>query len=377
MRSDLQGLLAQASHNPSIHQVRRTGAFSGDIVDFCVPVNRYFPPPELLARLRDHLPDLLRHYPDTAEVHERHVAALIGVPADQVVVANGSTEIITALCQQATGPMLTTVPTFGRWTDLPREHGTPLHVIAHPREHDWRLDAGALIEAVQAHGARQLVLCNPNNPTGAAFADDQIVRLIEALPALDRLVIDESFIDFSTLTSARHRTRSHANTVVVTSLGKSLGWHGIRLGYAVAHPQVAAELRARLPWWNVNALAGFVLQALAESPTLREDWHASFERIAEDRRHLLLQLRQLPGLTAWDSQANFVYVALPHGVSGRDLRAQLLADHGVYVRDCGNKLGASASYLRLAVLPPAETARLIAALREALAQPLRAQRNPM
>lgn len=359
---DLSGLLDQAAHNPSIHQVRAVTAYPGEVLDFCVPVNPYFPPPELLARLQAHLPDLLRHYPDTAEVHDRHMAQLLGLPTEQVVVANGSTEIITSLCQQLAGPMVTTVPTFGRWTDLPSEGGHALHLVPHLQAQGWQIDAATLVREVLHTGATTLVLCNPNNPTGVGMSLAEVSVLARSLPHLDSVVIDESFIDFSNLDSARHLVQAHPNLVVVSSLGKSLGWHGIRLGYAVAHPQRAAELRARLPWWNVNAMAAFVLQELARCPDLQQAWRHSFVRIAADREALLGRLRALPGLTVYPSQANFVLVTLPDQVSGRALRAKLLSEHGVYVRDCGNKLGGRDAWLRLAVLPPAQTDRLVRAL---------------
>lgn len=372
MRSDAQthgldALLAMASHNPSMNQVREAAHYEGEIVDFCVPVNPYFPTPGLLQRLQDRLPDLLKHYPDYAATHEAHIAAIACVPAACVVAANGSTEIITALCAGGQGPMLTTVPTFGRWTDLPCELGRPLHALAHRRENGWRIDAGTVADEARRVGARSVVLCNPNNPTGAWFEPQDIRAMARALSQLDALIVDESFIDFSGLESASALACESPNLVVVKSLGKSLGWHGMRLGYAVARADVAARLRARLPWWNVNGVAAFVLKELAQNAETRTEYVASFGRIERDRAYLEKTLAQMPGLTVHPSRANFVYVELPTGMSGRTLRAQLLARHGLYIRECGNKIGSSESFLRVAVLPPPQTDRLVEGLRDCIA----------
>ncbi len=372
MPSDIQAspvlgeLLAMAAHNPSMNAVREAARYDGEIVDFCVPVNPYFPTPQLLQRLQARLPDLLKHYPDYATTHEAHIAAIVGVPAPCVVAANGSTEIITALCAASQGPMLTTVPTFGRWTDLPRERGRSLHTLAHQRSEGWRIDARDLVAKTRRVGARTVVLCNPNNPTGAWFEPDDVRLLVRELAHLEALVVDESFIDFSGLQSASALACESPNLVVVKSLGKSLGWHGIRLGYAVARADVAATLRGRLPWWNVNGVAAFVLKELAEDAATRAQYTASFDRIALDRTYLERSLSQVRGLTVHPSRANFVYVELPQGVSGRTLRADLLADKGLYVRECGNKIGSSESFLRVAVLPAAQTDRLAAGLRDLL-----------
>ncbi|UUZ50405.1 aminotransferase class I/II-fold pyridoxal phosphate-dependent enzyme [Massilia sp. B-10] len=99
------------------------------------------------------------------------------------------------------------------------------------------------------------MICNPNNPTGAWFTGEDIAKLIRELAHIERIIIDESFIEFSDLTSAEALAVGSHNTIVVKSMGKSLGWHGIRLGYAVANTKMAQELRAKVPYWNINGLA--------------------------------------------------------------------------------------------------------------------------
>ncbi len=79
--------------------------------------------------IRENLPEILRYYPDYAEVHQKHIATMTDLDPATIVPANGSTEIITMLCHEAAGPMVTSVPTFGRWTDLPLELNVPLHTI--------------------------------------------------------------------------------------------------------------------------------------------------------------------------------------------------------------------------------------------------------
>ncbi|MFT3801646.1 MAG: histidinol-phosphate transaminase [Burkholderiaceae bacterium] len=361
----LDRLLAIASHNPSMAAVREAAPHDDEIVDFCVPVNRHFPPASLLERLRASLPDLLRHYPDDAAALEPHLAELIGLPARHVVLANGSTEVITALCRMARGPIVTTVPTFGRWTDLPAEWGVPAYYVHHRRSRSWRVDVDELIDSVRRHGADTLVLCNPNNPTGAWFTGDEIGRIVTTLADLATIVIDESFIDFSSLTSASGLAQSDdGNLVIVKSLGKSLGWHGIRLGYAVAGERRAAALRRQLPRWNVNGLAAQVLKELGP---LGDALRASFGHVIRDREYLLERLAQVDGLTVFPSEANFVYAELAPGLCGRALRRRLLERDGLYLRECSNKVGDDECHLRIAVLPRAESDRLVQALRGHLA----------
>jgi threonine-phosphate decarboxylase len=358
-------LFERASHNPSWRSVREAIGPEHDLVDFCVPVNPYFPPPALLQEIAEHLPQISKVYPDDAVVHQRAIGALVGLPAENVVAANGSTELITSLCRDLQGPLLTPVPTFGRWTDLPQQFGRGLLPHVRRQADDYTIDVAELVNATQRTGARALVLCNPDNPTGTCIDDDAVRWLLRQLASLDLVVIDESFIDFAGQQGASRDVLSARNAIVVKSLGKSIGWHGVRLGYAVAHEALAAHMRQRLPLWNVNGLAAFVLQRLGDHAAA---FAASLTRVAQDREAMAERLRALPGLRVYPSRANFLYCQLERPASGRQLRDALLVRHGLLIRECSNKLGACEQFLRLAVLPPASVDRLVQALRTELGE---------
>ncbi len=358
-----QTLFATEAHNPAFFSVRQVVENQEEPIDFCVPVNRHFPPPSLLEDIQAALPDIVKYYPDYAEVHQEALSQLTGVPAAQIVVANGSTELITMLCQQASGPMATCTPTFGQWTDLPETHGVPVHYIQREAERDHVLSVADIVSVVREKGVRTLVLSNPNNPTGAAMPIKAIRELLRQLSDLPLIIIDESFIDYSNVGSAENMVELARNLVVVKSLGKSLGWHGLRLGYAVTHEQRAAQIRKQLPFWNINGLAAFVLQRVA---TLRSELRASFAKTDLDRQAFVAGLKTVEKLHVFPSHANFVFVELAPGISGKALRNALLEKHGCFIRECSNKRGSSESYLRLAVNLPAENDRLIAAIRSLL-----------
>ena len=334
------------------------------LLDFCVPVNRHFPLDELLAELTPRLPTLLRHYPDYAAAHQEALATLADLDPAFLVPANGSTELITLLCQSLDGPVATCVPTFGRWTDLPAELGVPVSFIQRREADDFALTVDDVVAHVRRQGARTLVLSNPSNPTGALMSTTELEILVERLADLDLIIIDESFLDFAGAPSFASRAVTRSNVVVVKSLGKSIGWHGLRLGYGAAHADLAARLRRRLPYWNINGVAAFVLRQVAA----RRDLLAhSFAAVREDRAHLATGLATLPTLRVFPSAANFIYARVLAPISGPALRERLLTRHSLLIRECGNKLGASGQYLRLAVNPEVETRRLIDALHVELA----------
>jgi histidinol-phosphate/aromatic aminotransferase/cobyric acid decarboxylase-like protein len=323
-------------------------------------VNLHFPPPALVEMIHESLDEILRYYPDYAEVHQQHIAALTGLAPETIVACNGSTEIITMLCREARGPIVTSVPTFSRWTDLPEELHVPLYTITRRREKEFRLEVDEIVSRVREVDARSLVISNPNNPTGAWLTLDEIKTLASALADLDAFIVDESFIDFSDLETAATFAAQTRNLIVVKSMGKSLGWHGVRLGYAATEPQRAESLRAPLPFWNINGLAAFVLRNMTR---FKQEYYASFAEVAADRIYMTEQLALVPGVNVYPSKANFVFVELPDSISGRQLRDRLLENYGLMVRECSNKIGSSEQYLRLAVQGKAAVNSLVAALR--------------
>jgi len=352
-----------SSHNPSFFSVQESAVYKGPLLDFCIPVNLHFPPAHLVQRISEHLPEILRYYPDYAEVHAKHIGEIARVPPECIVPANGSTEIITRLCHLTRGPILTPIPTFSRWTDLPNDLGIPLHTIEHNVRRNFRLEVGELVSRVNELKVRMLVISNPNNPTGACFENDEIQELVVNLPEVELIVIDESFLDFSDLESAVRLIPWAQNLVVVKSLGKSLGWHGVRLGYAATNPRAAELLRAELPFWNVNGLAAYVLKTVSE---FKDEFRQSLALVAQDRAYMLNQLQKVPGLKVFSSKANFLYVELPPTIAGRKLRDRLLEKYGLVVRECSNKIGSSERYLRLAV----QTKEAVDLLTEALSREL-------
>jgi histidinol-phosphate/aromatic aminotransferase/cobyric acid decarboxylase-like protein len=246
---------------------------------------------------------------------------------------------------------------------LPNELGIPLHTIKHDVRRNFRLEVAELISRVRELDIKMLVISNPNNPTGAWFEASEIEELVLSLPEVELIVIDESFLDFADLESAVHLIPKAENLVVVKSLGKSLGWHGVRLGYAAMNSRAADLLRSQLPFWNVNGLAAYILKNMSE---FKDEFRQSLGLVARDRTYMLNQLECIPGLRVFPSKANFLCVELPPNVPGRNLRDRLLEQYGLMVRECSNKIGSSEQYLRLAV----QTKEAVDLLAQALSREL-------
>ena len=363
-------LLDEGAHNPGLPRLQRSmGRTDLQLRDFSIPVNPYFPTRAMWDRIHGRLECALKYYPSTNAAIAERLADVLGLDPQTAVVANGSTELITWINQLwVRGGLVTDVPTFGRWTDNPAELEQPLHAYRRRREDDFRLDVDRFVRFANRTGASCAAICNPNNPTGAFLQAGEVARLLDGLRGLDVVVVDESFSDFADparVPTAAREAAQRDNAIVIKSLGKNFGLHGVRAGYAVANPRLAARLRDALPPWNASALAELLIDEL---PHHLAEYEISRRRVIRDTRLLAARLSALGPLRVFPTAANFVCVELPCGVDGVALRNALLTEHGYLIRECGNKQGASSRYLRIAARPVAEQDEFLAALQATLRQ---------
>ncbi|GAA3346225.1 hypothetical protein GCM10020358_56430 [Amorphoplanes nipponensis] len=353
-------ILHKGAHSASYFDLSRSMDAGTEIVDFCIPCNPYFPTPEMFDELSRDLKNILKYYPSDSGSITNKLASVLGLHPQTVAMANGSTELITWIDHLLVKESVAIpIPTFGRWTDQPLETGKRVDMFPLQERDGFRLNLDDYVRFIRDRGSRVAVVCNVNNPDGNYLARRDVIRFMDALGDLDLVVIDESFIDFSDAEqypSVGPDAVIRPNTVVLKSLGKNFGLHGIRFGYLMANPAIAGKIGKALPKWNLNSLAEKVVYMIQEHDDEYED---SLRLLSRDRRTMAGELARIPGLTVFPSQGNFILVKLPTEWSGVALRDHLVANHGVYTRECGNKLGMTSQFMRLVVRPARDVDRLI------------------
>jgi histidinol-phosphate aminotransferase len=277
------------------------------------PWNRYppFAPTELLERL----------------------AARHGWLADGVLVGNGSNELIQATLAVTVGegtPVVTPVPTFSLYRQLTAVFGGR-HVPV-PLTADFRFDVDALVRAVRDTRAPLIVVNSPNNPTGTPLPDGAVQRLLAETQAL--IVVDEAYQDFGGPTAVP-LLRDAARLVVLRTFSKAMSLAGVRFGYALAHPVVAAEItKARLPY-NVGRVT---LAAAAAALDAVDVFAERTQAVCRSRDLLAARLAAIPGLRAFPSTANFVLIHC-EARSAAEVFSRLVAEYGILVRDVSGAPG--------------------------------------
>lgn len=338
------------------------------LIDFSASINPLGPSPDVWRAITE-ARDSLAHYPDPEcwALRQRLGSRWQRSP-DQIVVGNGSSELIHAL-PQAMGlrHLLVIGPTFSEYaTSMTRSGGQVTMVLA-DREEDYTPPLDRTLRLMRAsrrsrQGRRAIdavVLCNPNSPTGQACKIDAVLEMARAAER-HRLwmIVDETFAEYCEERSILRRATALTRVIVLRSLTKFYGLPGLRVGYAVSKAETVQQLRRQQPPWSVNAIA-----QVAAVAALNDFRHAqrSLSFMARERARFTALLARLPGCVVFPSHANFVLMELPVGWHAANVTALLRRD-GLLVRDCSAVPGLHSRSVRVAVRTRRENNRLVKAL---------------
>ena len=333
----------------------------GGLVKLASNETPWGPPRAVIEAVRAQLGTLNRYPDPDKSVLRRRIADRTGLPPARVAVGNGSCEILMAAADALLEPGAELVhawPSFTMYPHLAAQSGA--RAIRVPLDADGRHDLAAMASEVTA-ATRLVLVCNPNNPTATALPSAAIDAFLADLPRHVAVIVDEAYVEFSTLQDpddSLDLLARHPNLVLLRTFSKVYGLCGLRAGYALGSEQFRLAVdRVRQPF-SVNALA----QAAAAEAILHQD---EVERRVElttvERLHMEVELRER-GLQTTESQANFAWV----GLGDRDEVGivQGLADRGVIVR-AGAALGRE-GFLRVTYGTRPENDRFLAALDELL-----------
>jgi len=305
----------------------------------------------------------LNRYPDPASsVLRRRLADRHELPIERIAIGNGSCDILLAAATALLEPgaeMVYAWPSFSMYPHLAAMTGA--RAVTVPLDSKARHDLAALARGVSA-ATRMVIICNPNNPTATALEVDDIDFFAAELPAHICLIVDEAYVEFSTLAdpdASLALLARHSNLVLLRTFSKVYGLCGLRIGYALCSSEFREAIdRVRQPF-SVNALAQV---AAAEALGHQDEVARRVERTVVERLHVQQGLAER-GLETSQSEANFSWVS----IGERDERSLLdaLARRGVIVR-AGGALGAE-GHFRVTYGTRPENDRFLAALDEALA----------
>ncbi len=364
---DLDIASSMFAQDPDLRVSLMQGRYGGywrypQLLDFCYLVNPYFPPQRLIDEIQANFTSLLTQYPSGMRVNALLAARNFAVHQQNILVGNGAAELIKALMARLEGATGFIRPTF---EEYPNRYQDRPNVCFTPAGPDFRYTADDLMAFFGPQDIDNLVLINPDNPTGNYIPAPDVLRLADwAQEKGIRLILDESFADFADEADNTFIRQDlldrYRRLYVVKSISKSYGVPGLRLGVLASGDQdLIAALKKDVAIWNINSFAEFYMQI---EEKYKKDYARSLELIRAERARFRRELEKLPNLRVIPSQANYLMVELLGGLSARAITRELLVNRCILVKDLSPKLGGQ-QYLRLAVRDTRDNDRLLEALR--------------
>ncbi|MBV9773863.1 MAG: histidinol-phosphate transaminase [Gemmatimonadetes bacterium] len=346
-------------------QVRELGAYTLRPYEPRVKLNQnespYDVPDQIKQRIAERLADRPwnRYPPFVASNFISAVAQATGWPAEGILVANGSNELIQSFFAVVVGegtPVVVPEPTFTLYRLMAEVNGG--RVVSVPLDEELRFDVDAIVAAARESGAAIVVLCTPNNPTGSALTREEIERIHDETDAL--VLLDQAYVEFGGY-DAIPLLAGRPRVVVLRTFSKAMALAGLRAGYLLGDPALVTEVnKAKLPY-NINF---FTEVAAAEVLRAADLLEPQIEAIRRERDRLYEGLRQIPGIRAFPSGANFVLFRVEReGLIHTRVFDRLLEEHGILVRDV-SKYPMLAGCLRVNAGTPEETGEFLEALRD-------------
>jgi histidinol-phosphate/aromatic aminotransferase/cobyric acid decarboxylase-like protein len=355
-------LFYETSHSPAVTDLVGYEK-AKDIVDFCFIANPYYPTPGMMEEMQRSFPNLIKSYPSSNPLmSQQHLGTVLGVDPERLIIGNGATELISLIDMTLLDRIAVPIPTFGEYIEKMKDHRNAELYQLDPNR-GYKLDLDEYRFWVHKRKLESLLVINPGNPTGQFIPLEEMMEFLHKARDLQLVIVDESFIDFAgeTIPSLLPVADQFTNLLIVRSMSKHCGVPGLRLGYCYSsNLYILNRLRRFLPTWNLNTLAQYFLSMLPEHDG---EYHEGRKRLIGDVRNLYEELRTVPRLEVYPTGANFLLFRILNDMSATELQTTLLEEHGMYVRDCSNKLGMDAFHIRVASQGREKDMRLVEALR--------------
>lgn len=315
--------------------------------------------------LRANFDTLLAEYPSGMYVNSLLAGKYFGIKQEFVVVGNGAAELIKVVMEEHTRDKVGVIyPTFDEYPN--RLH--PEQIVAYiPQNTNFTYAADDLMDFYADKSISLLLLINPDNPSGNFISKQDVLRLASWCEGMNiRLLVDESFVDFTTGyadNSLLHNDilLQYPTMMVMKSISKSYGVPGLRLGvFASSDVDLIARIKKEVSIWNINSFAEFYLQIYGK---YEKDYAKACQKFIAEREMFFRELTRISYLHVIPSQANYFLCEVIDKYTSAEL-TQKLIEHDVIISNCGLKSNMRGrNLIRLAIRSREDNSKLVDILR--------------
>ena len=332
------------------------------LIDFSYLVNPYYPTSRMKDEMRANFDRILTEYPSGLRVNSLLAAKNSGVNIENIVVGNGAAELIKSVMELFDGKTGFILPSFDEYLN---RYDKADKVIYSPNNEDYSYTADDVMEFFGGQDISNLILINPDNPSGNYIPKKDLIRLASwAETSHIRLVIDESFADFADEKANsmidQGILEQYPHLYVMKSISKSYGVPGLRLGVlASGDTEGIVRIKKDVSIWNINSFAEFYMQI---EEKYKADYREALVKFRKERDRFASELAKIPGIRTIPSQANYIMIKVRDGEYAAELLKNLLINHDILIKDLASKTGAR-GYMRIAVRNTHDNDALLAALK--------------
>lgn len=337
-----------------------------DYLDYFYLVTPYYPPCELVEELQNNFKALLEQYPSGMRVNAELAASAFGISPESIIVGNGAAELIKSMMGFIKGKTGFVRPTFDEYPNRYTEIETVNYLV---ESEDFSYSASDLIEYFGKTNISNLVLVNPDNPSGNYIPKGDMMRMISWARDKDiKVIIDESFVDFSDEIDSslidQETLNRYPNLYVIKSISKSYGVPGLRLGVlASGDKKLISRMKTDVSIWNINSFAEFYMQICGK---YRGSYVKSLEKFKKERNRFVSKLQELGCIRVIPSQANYLMVELLDDLDAEELKQRMLLEQKVFIKTLSKKIKGKKQYLRIAIRNEADNDMFVQKLTETL-----------
>lgn len=325
-------------------------------IDYLVKMNQNENPYDLPSEIKVKITDAIKgqpwnRYPELRSMNLREkLGRLLALPAENVLVGNGSNEILLAVMMTLLEPgkrMVTISPTFSLYAHYGEILGAGVTVL--PLQENFQFPVRELILLSQEPDVALTVLCSPNNPTGNSIGNENLIKIVKKASGF--VLVDEAYFDFCEQDFSS-LLEKFPNLILTRTFSKAVAFSFGRFGYGLAAKELVREIYKVLLPYNLNGLTELAASVLMENAQFLQ---SSVAAMIEQRKWLFAELKKIPGIKTFPSQANFILVEL--GFNSRRMYDKLI-DRRILVRDVSSYPGLR-NHLRISVGTPEENEILL------------------
>jgi len=332
-----------------------------DITDFSVNINPLGIPQGIKEKLIKGI-DTLVDYPElTGQTAIKKLAADLSKEPDQLILGNGAIELIYLLARSLSDKKALIIqPTFNEYSRALKLYGCRTADLVLTKEEGFRLTTEKLKEALLAEKPDLLFLCNPNNPTGVIYSNDEIKEWM-AIPDWEMIwFFDESFMDFTGQPGMLSEDLDKGNFFVLKSLTKFYALPGLRIGYGAGHPKIIEGMMRYKEPWTINSLG---LLALEDVYQEKDFANQTIAHISSQREIVFNELQKISAIEVFRSATDFHLCRIKSGASSLKLKNDI-EEEGMSLRTCEDFSGLDESYFRIAIKSSQANKQLIEFLKK-------------